>query len=80
MGQQGVACGREMYGAAAALNQLHLQLIFELLDVGRHIGLHGVQALGRRPKTAGTGHGVKNAQGFDLHGTNAFDLQHHEKR
>jgi hypothetical protein len=39
-----------------------------------------MQALGRRPKTAGTGHGVKNAQGFDLHGANAFDLQHHEKR
>ena len=67
MRQQGVACRREPHRRAAARYQLHLQLVLKLFDVGRDIGLHRVQALGRRTKTAGAADGFKDAQRFELH-------------
>ena len=66
--QQGVACRRQPHWRAAALQQLHLQLFFQFLDMRGHIRLHGVQPLCGSTKTASAVHRFKHAQRFQLHG------------
>jgi len=80
-GQCLVVCLQHLLGIAAqqapggcgvhrgtAFQQLGAGLVFQLLDVRRHIGLHGVQQLGGRTEAAGFAHGFEHAQGFELHG------------
>jgi hypothetical protein len=63
-----VASGGQAHRAIAALHQLHIQLLFQFLDVRCHIRLHGVQPLCGGTKAAGAANGIKNAQRFKLHG------------
>ena len=54
--------------------ELHAELRFELLDVARHVRLHGVQPVGRGREGALLGH---REQGFELsqvHADSRFDL------
>jgi len=66
--QQGMAGRRGKYRIGTH-QQLCAYFVFQFLDMGRDIGLHGMQSLGRNTKAAAFADGLEHAQGFELHGS-----------
>ena len=61
------ASGRSGKDRVGSHQQLHACFVLELFDMGRDIGLHGVQPLGSGTKAAAFADGFEHAQGFELH-------------
>lgn len=59
--QQGQAGRRECGPVAAAIEQAHVELVFEVGDRVAHGRLRAPQARGPGPKAAGLGHGHEHA-------------------
>jgi hypothetical protein len=59
--------GRGGKHGVGTYQQLRAYFVFQLLDMGRDVGLNGVQLLGGRTKVAAVADSLEHAQGFELH-------------